>query len=64
LSKNKNGFSVAFGQEYDLTIPYEKESDLDSMINDLFIEMERTADERNCSTEAIIKDRNSDRQWD
>ncbi len=55
---------MAFGQEYDLTIPYEKESDLDLMINDLFIEMERTADERNCSTEAIIKDRNSDGQWD
>ena len=52
------------GQEYHLTIPYQNDADLDSMINDLFIEMETMADERNCSTEAIIKDRNSDRQWD
>jgi hypothetical protein len=47
-----------------LTIPYEKEAELDSIIDDLFNEMESTADKRNCSTEDIIKDRNSDRQWD
>jgi len=47
-----------------LTIPYEKESELDKIVNDILDEMERTADERNCSTEAIIKDRNADRQWD
>ena len=52
------------GQEYHLTIPYEKESELDKIVNDILDEMESIADDRNCSTEAIIKDRNSDRQWD
>jgi len=54
----------ADGLEYHLIIPYEKESELDKIVNDLLDEMESFADGRNCHTEAIIKDRNSDRRWD
>jgi len=52
------------GHEYELKIPYENEEDLESTIYDLYAEMERTADMRNCFIDPdIIALDGSERSW-
>ena len=44
---------LASGDEYHLTIPYETEEELDTIIyQEIMAEAERTAEERHCSTDA------------
>ena len=52
------------GCEYELKITYENEDDLENTIHDLYGEMERTADRRNCFIDAdIMALDGSDRSW-
>lgn len=51
------------GWEYYLTIPYKTDQELNEIIDELFYEMERTADYNNCFTEADIWELNGDRSW-
>lgn len=52
------------GWEYELTIPYENDEDLDKTINDLLREMWDIADTRNCFIEAeVIALDDSERYW-
>jgi len=55
--KDKNGC------EYELTIPYKNDKDLDDIMYDLLDEMQREADMHNCFTESDAKDMNSDKSW-
>ena len=49
--------------EYELTIPYKNEKDLDNTIYDMLSEMERTADYRNCFIEVDVTAEGSDKSW-
>jgi putative DNA-invertase from lambdoid prophage Rac len=51
------------GWEYELTIHYETEEDLDDIIEDLLYEMENEADMHNCFTEADISTLDGTRSW-
>ena len=51
------------GWEYELTIPYENDEDLDATIYDMLSEMGHTADIRNCFTESDVTAVDSDRSW-
>ncbi|MBF0510019.1 MAG: hypothetical protein HQK57_13985 [Deltaproteobacteria bacterium] len=51
------------GWEYELTIPYENDADLDKTIYDILAEMESTADIRHCFIEANVTAIDSDRSW-
>jgi len=51
------------GWEYELTIPYENDKDLDDTIYDMLSEIESKADYRNCFTEADVYAVDSDKSW-
>ncbi|MBF0302666.1 MAG: recombinase family protein, partial [Desulfamplus sp.] len=52
------------GWEYELTIPYENDKDLDDKINSMLAEMDSEADMRNCFIEADVTAMDgSDRSW-
>ena len=51
------------GWEYELTIPYENDEDLDNTIYDMLSEIEHTADLRNCFTESDVTAVDLDRLW-
>jgi hypothetical protein len=51
------------GWEYELTIPYENDTDLEETIDEMIAEIEREADARNCFIEADVSDPDSDRTW-
>ncbi|MBF0231067.1 MAG: recombinase family protein [Desulfamplus sp.] len=52
------------GWEYELTIPYENDKDLDDKINSMLQEMDSEADMRNCFIEADVTAMDgSDRSW-
>jgi hypothetical protein len=52
------------GCEYELTIPYETEQDLDTTIEDILCEASNTADLRNGFIEAeVLAMDSSDRYW-
>lgn len=49
--------------EYELTIPYENDEELDDIIYDMLQEASNIADCRNCFIESDVRDVNSDRSW-
>jgi hypothetical protein len=51
------------GWEYELTIPYETEKDLDDTVYDMLMEMDQAADLRNCFIEADVRTINGERSW-
>jgi hypothetical protein len=51
------------GWEYELTIPYKNDKDLDDTVYDMLAEMNSTADRRNCFIEADVTAVGSDRSW-
>ena len=51
------------GWEYELTIPYENDKDLDTIIYDILAEMDSAADMRNCFIETDVTAVGSDRSW-
>jgi hypothetical protein len=51
------------GWDYELTISYENDEDLDETIYDMLSEIDAMADLRNCFTEADVTAIGSDRSW-
>ena len=51
------------GSEYELTIPYSTDEELDNIIYDIYQEMGSTADYKNCFIEADIWDKESEKSW-
>jgi hypothetical protein len=51
------------GWEYELTIPYEDDKDLDETIYDMLTEIETIASLRNCFTESDVTAVEKDRPW-
>ena len=51
------------GWEYELTIPYESDEDLDDTIYDMLDEIESMAELRYCFTESDVRDMDSERSW-
>jgi hypothetical protein len=51
------------GYDYELTIPYETEQDLENTIYEIYADMEQTADYNYCFTEADIREIGTDRSW-
>ncbi|MBM3210636.1 hypothetical protein FJZ33_00335 [Candidatus Poribacteria bacterium] len=51
------------GWEYELTIPYENDEDLDDIIYDMLQEASDIADGRYCFIESDVRDMDSDRSW-
>jgi hypothetical protein len=49
--------------EYELTITYKDDADLDKQIHDMLIECEHFADLRNCFTESDVRENGTDRSW-
>ncbi len=49
--------------EYELTIPYENDEDLDDIIYDMLDEASNIADSRYCFIESDVRDMDSDRSW-
>ena len=49
--------------DYELTIPYETEEELESKIDELYQEMFNIADNDYCFIEADIREIGSDRYW-
>jgi hypothetical protein len=49
--------------DYEITVEYDNEKDLDDTIYNIYSEMQSHADMRNCFIEADISDKNSDRRW-
>lgn len=49
--------------DYELTIAYKDDADLDKQIHDMLIECEQMADLRNCFTESDVREKGSDRSW-
>jgi hypothetical protein len=50
-------------REYELTISYKDDADLDKQIHDMLIECEHFADLRNCFTEGDCTEIGTDRSW-
>jgi len=50
--------------EYELTIPYENDADLDEQVNELLSELARAADDRNCFLqECDASEKGGERSW-
>jgi hypothetical protein len=49
--------------DYELKVPYRTDEDLDATMEELFQEIAREADLRNCFTETYASMEGSDRQW-
>jgi len=49
--------------DYEITVEYETEKELEDIIYGIYSEMQSHADRRNCFIEADISDKNSDRRW-
>lgn len=49
--------------EYELTITYKDDADLDKQIHDMLTECEHFADLRNCFTESDVRENGTDRSW-
>jgi len=49
--------------DYELTIPYEDEADLDKTVYDLISEMAMEADDRHCFIETHLYENGTERQW-
>jgi len=49
--------------EYELSIPYENDEDLDETIYDMLDEIDRRTRNRYCFAEYDVRDMNSDRSW-
>lgn len=49
--------------EYELKVPYRDDEDLDKTMNDLFSEISREADNRNCFSETDARMEGTDRYW-
>ena len=53
----------ADGYDYEITIPYEDDKDLDEAIDDMLSEMSSTADYRNCFIEADVSTLDGEKSW-
>lgn len=51
------------GSDYELTIPYENDKDLDQTIYEMLSEMDSMADLRNCFIGTDVRDMDDDRSW-
>lgn len=49
--------------DYEITVEYETEKELEDIIYSIYSEMQSHADRRNCFIEADISDKKSDRRW-
>jgi hypothetical protein len=49
--------------EYELTIPYENDDDLDRTVHDLLSAISSEADDQHCFIEADVYEKGTDRHW-
>lgn len=63
LSRYNMKKPIKNGSDYELTIPYENDKDLDQTIYEMLSEMDSMADLRNCFIETDVRDMDDDRSW-
>ena len=63
LSEHDFKKPYAGGYDYEITVPFENDEDLDETIDDMLGEMNRTADYRNCFVGADVHTLDGEKFW-